>query len=114
MTEPLGWHWLAQVTGCAAPLDDVAHLEQLLTTLSTELALTVMAPPRVQAIEGGFAGIVLLGESHAAIHTRVAERAALVDVFSCVPLDPAVAEGVIRAALRPEAVVAELVERRAP
>ncbi len=112
---PLGWHWLAQATGCdPAALEDATALEHLLSELARQLSLTVMVPPRVQPIDGGLAGVVLLGESHASVHTRAADRAALVDVFSCIALDPHVADAVLRAHLRPEAVRADLVERRSP
>jgi S-adenosylmethionine/arginine decarboxylase-like enzyme len=113
-TVPLGWHWLAQASGCAAPLDQASVLQALLIDLAGRLSLTIMAPPRVQPIAGGCAGIVLLGESHAAVHTRTAERAALVDIFSCVPLDPAIAEAVVRSHLAPVHIRTDLVERLAP
>lgn len=110
----LGWHWLAQADRCdARAVRDPAVLAQLLTTLATALGLTVVAPPVVRPARGGLAGIVLLAESHAAVHVDDATDSALVDVFSCRPLDPVTAEACVREALGARTVQGEVHARGA-
>jgi S-adenosylmethionine decarboxylase len=44
----------------------------------------------------GYSGVIILYESHAAIHTYSALGQAFVDVFSCKPYDTTRVEGVMR------------------
>jgi S-adenosylmethionine decarboxylase len=109
----LGWHWLAQVSG--APSERLVSpdvLTSLLSALPDALGLRAVAAPTVRPVEGGLAGMVLLAESHAAVHTSVAEGAAFVDVFSCRRhLDAQLAEAVVREHLHAGEVRGRLVRR---
>jgi len=76
------------------------------------LGLRPVAPAVVSVIDGGLAGMVLLAESHAAVHTAVADRSAFVDVFSCrSSVDTRAAEAVVARAFAPGAVSGRLVRR---
>ena len=108
----LGVHWLAHAEACDIEvLADAARLSEVLVRLPLSLGLSLMEAPVVRPVKGGWAGIVLLGESHAAIHTDLAARAAYVDVFSCTTLDPVLAEHLVRAMLGAASIRAELVQR---
>ncbi len=80
----LGTHWLAHAIDAAPEaLSDPACLAELLLGLAADLQLTPLSAPLVAPARGGLAGVVLLAESHAAIHADDATRSAMVDVFSC-------------------------------
>lgn len=97
----LGWHWLAHATGAdPVVLDDADALSRLLLDLAASMGLTPVAQPVVAPARDGLAGIVLLAESHAAIHVDRAACEAMIDVFSCRPLDGAAAADRVRTALQ--------------
>ena len=86
-------------------------MHTLLTELPAALQLHPVSPPVVSPIEGGLAGMVLLAESHAAVHTSVADRSAFIDVFSCRASIDADAAQVVVARVLPGTVQARLVRR---
>jgi len=96
----LGWHWLAHADGAdPTVLDDADALATLLRDLASCQGLTPVAEPVVAPARGGLAGIVLLAESHAAIHVDRAACRCMVDLFSCRPLDGARAAALLATAL---------------
>ncbi|MCB9664348.1 MAG: S-adenosylmethionine decarboxylase [Alphaproteobacteria bacterium] len=96
----LGWHWLAHTEqGAAAVLGEPGRLETLLLDLASTLDLTPVAPPLVRPVAGGLAGVLLLAESHAAVHVDLGAGAAMIDVFSCRAIDGAQAAARVAAAL---------------
>ncbi|BAL86182.1 putative S-adenosylmethionine decarboxylase [Actinoplanes missouriensis 431] len=72
------------------PLDDDQTLTTFMRELVTRIGMTVIAGPLV-ATEGGTpekagkSAVVILAESHAAVHTYPHLREVLVNVFSCKP-----------------------------
>jgi S-adenosylmethionine decarboxylase len=71
-----------------AALDDTAVVHSFLRELPGRVRMQVLAGPLVEREEGesdkaGVSGIVLLRESHAAIHTYPALAEAFLDLFSC-------------------------------
>ncbi|WP_232050517.1 S-adenosylmethionine decarboxylase family protein [Actinoplanes sp. OR16] len=72
------------------PLDDEETLATFMRDLVTRIGMTVIAGPLV-ATEGGppeksgKSAVVILAESHAAVHTYPHLREVLVNVFSCKP-----------------------------
>lgn len=69
-------------------LDDPTALSRFLSALVTRLGMRILAGPIVAREKGsieksGCSGVVILYESHAAIHTYPHRAAAFVDVFSC-------------------------------
>ncbi|MEZ4318059.1 MAG: S-adenosylmethionine decarboxylase [Myxococcota bacterium] len=108
----LGVHWLGHAQRCdPAVLSDPARLARFLADLASALELTVMAPPQVHVVPHGLAGVVLLGESHAAIHTDLTACSAYVDVFSCTTLDAATADRFVREALAARVLEWRVVQR---
>ena len=74
-------------------LADPTAVDAALRALVKELAMRVLAGPLVAEETGppektGVSGVVILYESHIAIHTYPCLREAFVDVFSCKPYDP--------------------------
>ncbi|MBB2947957.1 S-adenosylmethionine decarboxylase family protein [Actinoplanes sp. CA-015351] len=73
-----------------SPLDDEATLTTFMRDLVARIGMTVIAGPLV-ATEGGPAekagksAVVILAESHAAVHTYPHLREVLINVFSCKP-----------------------------
>lgn len=108
----LGWHWLAWGEGCASPvLSDAELASTCLGALADALGLTAVQPPTAQRAERGIVAVVLLAESHAAIHTDVQAGMLFVDVFSCRSFDVEQALAVVRAHYGPTAVHHELTSR---
>ncbi len=74
-------------------LDDEVLLARALSELPSVLSMTVVVPPRVERVYGsstddaGLTGVVLVAESHVAIHTFPSRGFMSVDVFSCREFD---------------------------
>lgn len=75
-------------------LNDAGFIARLLVDLVGRIGMRVLAGP-LTGIEGGepekqgCSGIIILYESHAAIHTYSYLGEAFVDIFSCKAFDPA-------------------------
>lgn len=76
-------------------LDDLELIHQVLDALPTEMGMTKIMPPHVtryggsQPGDAGITGVVMIAESHIAIHTFPQKRFLSVDVFSCKEFDTA-------------------------
>lgn len=78
----LGQHFI--LDGVAAEgLPSVESLTEALLALPARLGLTVVGAPQVAATEGALVGLVLLSESHLAIHFGTAAPTVHADLFSC-------------------------------
>jgi len=84
-----GVHFTADLTGCRDPADlmrDGASLAALCEGLADEVALTVVGR-QFHAFaphgDAGVTGVLLLAESHLAVHTWPELRAVTLDVFVC-------------------------------
>ena len=91
--------WLAggvPRTGCHLILDGETELPLTVTKVESFLrhyprfiGMQRITEPVVIAQKGGCCGMVIIAESHVSVHSR--GHAAMVDVFSCVGLDTALA-----------------------
>ena len=99
----LGRHLLADFFGVAADrLDDVEKLQTCLESAARRCGLTPVAAPLLHHFDGGgVTGVILLAESHIAIHTFPEHGYAALDIFSCGNSDPHEALAVFREALAP-------------
>ena len=70
--------------GCLAFFDKVAHFLRELPAL---IGMTIIDGPFVKKVDDGVSGLVLIAESHIAIHTWPAEGIFDMDVFSCKDFD---------------------------
>ncbi|MDK2882029.1 MAG: S-adenosylmethionine decarboxylase [Bacillota bacterium] len=111
--KALGRHILAEFFGCdGAILDDVDAIERTLV----DAALTAGAEVREVAFHRfspqGVSGVVIISESHLAIHTWPELGYAAVDVFTCGDkVDPWVAYNYIASAFKADKVTAAEIKR---
>jgi S-adenosylmethionine/arginine decarboxylase-like enzyme len=87
------------------------QLCSLLEAAVRRLCLTQVSPATAVHTDHGVAGVVLLAESHLAVHTIASQRRALVDLFSCVPIDGEEVTAVLRDLLAATSIESSLVER---
>lgn len=82
----LGVEWVVDASGCeASRLRDRAGIERFLDVLMGSLRLTAAAPRVVHVFpgEGGVTAMVLLTESHLAIHTFPEHGALTLNLYCC-------------------------------
>jgi len=83
-----------------ASLNSESTISNFLKVLVTEMGMRILAGPLVGYEQGdelkeGCSGIILLYESHAAIHTYPSKKEAFIDVFSCKEFEKQTALNVI-------------------
>lgn len=82
--KALGRHILIELTGCeAARLDDVGVIEDAMRTAASEAGATIVQSTFHQFSPIGVSGVVVIQESHLAIHTWPEYGYAAVDLFTC-------------------------------
>lgn len=80
----LGRHVLAEVYGCNVRiLDDPAMVEEILVTAALKAGADVKETAFHKFSPQGVSGVVVISESHLAIHTWPEYGYAAVDVFTC-------------------------------
>jgi len=81
-----GQEWLIDAAECEpGKLRDAAVLSRLCGQLVAQLGLTVVAPPQWHTFpgEGGVTGLLLLSESHLAVHTFPEHGYLALNLYSC-------------------------------
>jgi S-adenosylmethionine decarboxylase proenzyme len=73
-------HWIGELRG---DVDDERRMLNVLLEACQAAKATVLRYTSHHFHPRGFSAVVILAESHAAIHTWPEERKALVDYFSC-------------------------------
>jgi S-adenosylmethionine decarboxylase len=103
MKDVYGLHLMMRVSNVRnqAALSDGENINRFLVELVHTLDMNVLAGPMVTEEAGepqksGISGVIILYESHAAIHTYSNLREAFLDVFSCKPYDVTRVEGVMK------------------
>ena len=86
----LGKHLLVELYGCAAELlNDVAYIEEVMVRAAKEAGATVINTSFHHFSPYGVSGVVVIQESHLAIHSWPEHGFAAIDLFTCGPnLDP--------------------------
>ena len=89
----LGNHILVEFHGCSAEiLNDVPHIETSMNAAAKEAGATIISSVFHHFSPFGVSGVVVIQESHLAIHTWPEYRYAAVDLFTCgTEVDPWVA-----------------------
>lgn len=97
----LGTHLLLEFHGCdPGILDDPAGVKRALTDAVVASGATVLESSFHKFTPQGVSGVVVIAESHAAIHTWPEHRFAAMDIFTCgTGVDPWAAHEIISAAL---------------
>ena len=80
----LGNHILVEFHGCSAEiLNDVPHIEMSMNAAAKEAGATIISSVFHHFSPFGVSGVVVIQESHLAIHTWPEYRYAAVDLFTC-------------------------------
>ena len=111
----VGQEWLVDASGCRPQaLRDPLALERLFDALVSALELTALGPARWHTFpgEGGVTGLLLLSESHLAIHTFPEHGFAALSVYSCRTRPAPDFEALLRRHLEASNVRVTCVERR--
>ena len=86
-----GREFIVDATGCSpAALRDPVRVKALVDRLIAEVDLRVVAPQLWHAFpgEGGLTGLVLLAESHVAVHTFPELTLCTINLYCCRPRAP--------------------------
>ncbi|MBO8127227.1 MAG: S-adenosylmethionine decarboxylase proenzyme [Firmicutes bacterium] len=80
----LGRHVLCEVNGCKAELlDDIKHVEEVMVNAALAAGAEIREVAFHKFSPQGVSGVVVISESHLAIHTWPELGYAAVDVFTC-------------------------------
>jgi S-adenosylmethionine decarboxylase proenzyme len=98
MKNYLGRHMLVEFYNCNPDaLDDVALVEQEMNHAARECGATIVQSSFHRFEPYGVSGVVVIAESHLAIHTWPEYRYASVDLYTCGgDIDPMVAYNVLK------------------
>lgn len=84
MAKFLGRHVVAEIYGCAVNiLNDPDQVEQIMMTAALEAGAEILEVAFHKFSPQGVSGVVVISESHLAIHTWPELGYAAVDVFTC-------------------------------
>ena len=113
-----GPHLLMEASGCSyEKLTDINLLTNLLDRLPDQMKMTKIMAPYVFEYKGevpedwGVSGIVIIAESHLAIHTFPDKGFLTVDIFSCKEFDVREAVNEIVKAYEPQSWDEQLIQR---
>ena len=81
--DVLGWHWLVDFHQCAYIPDDPSELEEILIAAAQLAGATVVQCCFHRFSPFGLSGVVVIAESHLAIHTWPEHQTICIDLFSC-------------------------------
>jgi S-adenosylmethionine decarboxylase len=114
-----GHHLLLRLSGIrdVGALERPEQVAECLRTLVQRVGMRVLAGPLIGQEEGppekrGCSGVVILYESHAAIHTYPALGEAFVDLFSCRAFDLDTVAGTLEAFFGPHRIAERTVLER--
>lgn len=109
-----GLEWLVEAHGCdPAPLADPDALRALFAAMVDDLGLHPVGTPLWHRFPGpgGVTGLVLLAESHLAVHTFPEHGSLCLNLFCCRPRPEWDFEGALRQRFGAEAVTVRRLER---
>lgn len=109
----LGRHILAEFYECDADiLNDVQRIENYMKRAALECGATIVSSTFQTFNPHGVSGVIVIAESHLAIHTWPEYGYAAVDVFTCgETVDPAVANEALKEYLKAKKVTTVQVNR---
>ncbi len=81
--EVLGWHWLVDFFQCEKLPSDPIVLETIMVTAAKMAGATVVQTCFHKFSPHGLSGVVVIAESHLAVHTWPEHDAMCLDLFSC-------------------------------
>jgi len=88
MKKILGRHYLVEYTGCAPErISDVSRVRPALLQAAKESGTTILESVFHQFTPAGVSGVVLIAESHLAVHTWPEDGYVSFDVQTCGDMD---------------------------
>lgn len=110
--KALGRHILAEFYDCQGDLDDMKEVEKIMVEAALEAGAEVREVAFHKFSPQGVSGVVVISESHLAIHTWPEVGYAAIDIFTCGDkVDPWDAYEHLVAKFQPESVSATEVRR---
>ncbi len=79
----LGSHYLADFYGCAAMPTTAPELQEMMLEAANLIGATVVTSSFHEFSPHGLSGVVVIAESHLAIHTWPENGVACIDLFTC-------------------------------
>ncbi len=85
----LGAHYLADFRGCQSMPNKADELERQMLEAARRIGATVVSSSFHEFSPHGLSGVVVIAESHLAVHTWPEDKVACVDLFTCsTDMDP--------------------------
>ncbi len=112
--QPLGQHLIADLAGISPEtLRDSDRIMRILKEALRREGLHCIKSVEHHFLESGagFTGVIILAESHAAVHTYPESGYLALDIFACGSIDPACIMGPLVAKLHPETVDVQTLAR---
>ncbi|MEZ6133523.1 MAG: adenosylmethionine decarboxylase [Pirellulaceae bacterium] len=81
----LGTHWLIDLDDCEQLPTQASRLQDIMEHAARLVGATILSSSFHEFQPMGLSGVVVIGESHLAVHTWPEHRAACVDLFTCSP-----------------------------
>jgi S-adenosylmethionine decarboxylase proenzyme len=114
-TSSRGRHLLLELRDCdPAALSDVAGVETSLLEACRAVGVRVLSSHLHRFEPSGVSGVVIIAESHLAVHTWPESGYAAVDLYTCGPGDPYLVRDVLAARFGAQQVETLLVDRGLP
>jgi S-adenosylmethionine decarboxylase len=114
---PLGIEWVIDAGGCSAgALGDAAKVNALIEAVVAALGLHPVGRPILHKFpeKGGITALLLLSESHLAVHTFPELEAATLNLYCCRPRPPFEWRGVLERHLGAKRVFVRTLARGMP
>ena len=107
-----GPHLTVDGVGCSPKnLSSMSFLYKFLNECPKKINMTKITEPYIVKIPEGFAGMVLIAESHISVHTNPKKTKIYVDIFSCKDFDKDKALKHIVSYFKPKQYQSDLIER---
>ncbi len=99
--EALGRQILVEFYDCeSSKINDVAYIEEAMLTATREAKATIISHNFHKFSPYGVSGVIVIAESHVAIHTWPEYNYAAVDIFTCGDtIDPWIIQGHLKESL---------------
>ncbi len=112
-TRPLGLHYLIEYYDCDSEIiSSPIQIRKILLEATQKSNATIVADVFHSFNPHGVSGVVVIAESHVAIHTWPEHRCASVDIFSCSKkMDPIMIQTFLHSAFAAKSVMSTEIKR---
>jgi S-adenosylmethionine decarboxylase len=115
-SRDFGPHLIIEASGCNKRILDVKAVREFLEKAVKKLKLTRISEPFVEYYDfgkwnKGVSGIIIISESHIAVHTFMKGGWIFADVFSCKEIDEDAFEGLVRKEFGPRKIESTYLRR---